>query len=65
MSTVAFWRAQIISAAADPDGDKMQGLINRLEASYRAMDMLQHKGYRIDGRQIDVIVASMPNECGK
>jgi hypothetical protein len=63
MSSATFWRAQIISAAADPDGDKMQALTTRLEASYRAMEILLNKGYRIDGRQIDVIVAEMP--CGK
>lgn len=61
---VATWKAQIISAAADPDGDKMQALASRLEADYRAMDLLQNKGYKIDGRQIDVIVATVPNAFG-
>ena len=61
---VATWKREIIAAAADPDGDKMQAIAARLEADARAMTLLQNKGYKIDGRQIDVIVATMP-ECGK
>lgn len=65
MSTGTFWKSQIMSAAADPDSDKMQALAARLEASYRAMDSLQNKGYRMDGRQIDTIIAKdVPNYVG-
>lgn len=66
MSMSTFWKAQIMSAAADPTGDKMQAMATRLESCHRAMEFLDNKKYKIEGRQIDVIVAEqVPNACGR